>query len=97
MRDLAAQTATPKRPFHFGAARDSYPRARYERFFPMSIHSTQLVRFPAIRRALGISQNRTILAMCHRHQIPIVKLSARTCALHSTDFDMLITRSTETL
>lgn len=61
----------------------------------MSVHPTQLVRFPAIREALGIAQNHTILAMCRRHNIPVVNLSSRARALRLSDYEALLTKATE--
>ena len=61
----------------------------------MSVHPTQLVRFPAIREALGIAQNHPLLAMCRRHNIPVVNLSSRARALRLSDYEALLTKATE--
>jgi hypothetical protein len=57
--------------------------------------NTQLVRFPAVREALGVVQNRTVIAMCRRFNVPIVAISCRTKAIRASDFETLITRATE--
>jgi hypothetical protein len=54
---------------------------------------THLIRMPEIRRRLGFSQSRTVLAAAAKFQIPICRLNSRTFALRQTDLEKLIARS----
>lgn len=54
----------------------------------------QLVHFPAVKTALGFGDSRAVLALCERHQIPVVRLNKRQYALRTSHFDLLLARAT---
>jgi hypothetical protein len=54
---------------------------------------TQLVRMPEVRRRLGFTQSRAVLAAASRFQIPICRLNSRTFALRQSDLEKLIARA----
>lgn len=53
----------------------------------------QLVHMPEVRRRLGFSQSRTVLAAAAKFQIPVCRLNARVLALRQSDLEKLIARS----
>jgi hypothetical protein len=53
----------------------------------------QLVHMPEVRRRLGFSQSRTVLAAAARFEIPVCRLNSRTFALRQSDLEKLIARS----
>jgi hypothetical protein len=55
--------------------------------------ATQLMRLPAVRAALGVTQNRTVIAACRRFNIPVVAVSCRMKAIRASDFETLISRA----
>lgn len=59
----------------------------------MSAATNQLVRFPAVREALGVVQNRTVLNACRRFNIPVVSVSCRLKAIRASDLEKLIDRA----
>jgi hypothetical protein len=54
---------------------------------------THLIRMPEVRRRLGFSQSRTVLAAAAKFQIPICRLNSRTFALRQSDLEKLIARA----
>jgi hypothetical protein len=59
----------------------------------MSSPATALMRLPAVRAALGVTQNRTVIAACRRFDIPVVSVSCRLKAIRASDFETLISRA----
>lgn len=55
--------------------------------------ATHLIRFPAVRAALGVSCNRTLKAACQRHNVPIVEISTRVKALTPQGYALLLERA----
>jgi predicted DNA-binding transcriptional regulator AlpA len=55
--------------------------------------TTHLIRMPEVRRRLGFSQSRTVLAAAAKFRIPICRLNSRTFALRQSDLEKLIARS----
>jgi hypothetical protein len=51
------------------------------------------MRLPAIRAALGVTQNRTVIAACRRFDIPVVSVSCRLKAIRASDFETFISRA----
>ena len=54
---------------------------------------THLIRMPEVRRRLGFSQSRTVLAAAAKFQIPICRLNSRSFALRQSDLEKLIARA----
>lgn len=61
----------------------------------MSTTVTTLMHLPAVRAALGVTQNRTVIAACRRHKIPVVAVSCRLKAIRASDLETLISRASE--
>jgi hypothetical protein len=54
---------------------------------------THLIRMPEVRRRLGFTQSRSVLAAAARFEIPVCRLNSRTFALRQNDLEKLISRS----
>jgi hypothetical protein len=51
------------------------------------------MRLPQVRVALGVTQNRTVIAACRRFNIPVVAVSCRIKAIRTSDLELLIDRA----
>jgi hypothetical protein len=56
----------------------------------MSAALPALVAIPAVREALGFSENRPCYAALERHGIPLLRISPRRIAIRRDDFDRLL-------
>jgi hypothetical protein len=54
----------------------------------------QIHFLPQVREALGFKSNRTLIAACVRHGVPIVTLSSKSKALRHSHYQLLLDRAT---
>jgi hypothetical protein len=56
----------------------------------MSAPLPALVPIPAVRTALGFSENRSCYAALERHGVSLIRISARRICIRRDDFDKLL-------
>jgi hypothetical protein len=59
----------------------------------MSAALPALVAIPAVREALGFSENRPCYAALERHGVPLIRISARRICIRRDDFETLLQKA----